>query len=436
MIRPVEQKSEKTIIIGLDGVPVGMIEKLVAQGIMPHIGRLIGEGQFGPMESTIPEVSSVAWSTMITGVNPGQHGIYGFTDLFSGSYQVRYPCYRDLQVAPFWENHSAPSVILNVPGTYPVREMNGVHVAGFVALDLARSVYPSDLLAILQEMDYRLDVDSQKAHQSMDLFWADLEKTHRARIQAWRHLWTKQPWQTFMLVFTGTDRLLHFLWDAWEDTGHKYHQRFLDYFHSIDQVVGEIAATLVPDDRLIMLSDHGFERLDWNVYVNFHLQQAGLLRFRTSPPGSLKDIDPSSKAFALDPGRIYVHAQGRFPGGTIEPDAVPGVVEEVEKVFDSLRIDGRKVVRRMCRRDDIYHGPCVESAPDLVLVAAEGFNLKANLKAASLSGRDAFTGKHTQDTAFCLLRGFIPAPQPRFSIQEVASIMKSPHLEPSSLGSR
>jgi len=436
VIRPLEQSTVKTIVIGLDGVPVGMIEALVGQGVMPQTGRLIAQGQFGPMDSTIPEVSSVAWSTMITGANPGQHGIYGFTDLFPGSYQVRYPCYRDLRAAPFWENQSHPSVILNVPGTYPVREMNGVHVAGFVALDMARSVYPADLLATLQGMDYRLDVDSQKAHQSMDLFWADLEKTHRARIEAWRHLWTTRPWQTFMLVFTGTDRLMHFLWDAWEDPHHKYHQRFLDYFHSIDEVVGQIAATLNPEDRLVMLSDHGFERLDRNVYVNYCLQQSGFLRFRTTPPGSLKDIEPSSRAFALDPGRIYIHTQGRFPGGSVRPEEVSVVAEQIEQAFDSLRIDGRKVIRRICRRDEIYQGPCVASAPDLVLVAAEGFNLKANLKATGVSDRDAFTGKHTQDTAFCLLRGFAPQRLTRFSIQDVMGIMKSARLEHSSPGNR
>lgn len=414
-----------------------MIERLVSQGIMPHTGRLIADSQFGPMDSTIPEVSSVAWSTMITGVNPGRHGIYGFTDLFPGSYQVRYPCYRDLQVAPFWESRPDPSIILNVPGTYPVRKMNGVHVSGFVSLDLARSVYPSDLLATLQEMDYRLDVDSQKARQSMDLFWADLEKTHRARIQAWRHLWNEKSWQTFMLVFTGTDRLMHFLWDAWEDPHHKYHQRFLDYFHSIDQVVGEITATLTPDDRLVMLSDHGFERLDWNVYVNYLLQQAGLLGFRRNPPASLKDIDPSSRAFALDPGRIYVHAQGRFPGGSVRPEEVPIVVEELEKLFGSLQVHGRNAIRRICRRDAIYQGSCVSSAPDLVLVAGEGFNLKANLKAATLFDRDGFTGKHTQDTAFCLLRGYAPRQQEeRIAIQDVTGIMESAHLDFLSSGSR
>lgn len=406
-----------------------MIERLVSQGIMPHTGRLIEEGIFGPMDSTIPEVSSVAWSTMVTGVNPGRHGIYGFTDLFSGSYQVRYPSYRDLRAVPFWENQSAPSVILNVPGTYPVREMNGVHVAGFVALDLTRSVYPADLLEVLQEMDYRLDVDSQKARQSMDLFWVDLEKTHRARIEAWRYLWNTRDWQFFMLVFTGTDRLMHFLWEAWEDSSHKYHQRFLDYFHSIDRVIGEMVSTLAAEDRFVMLSDHGFERLDWNVYVNYLLQQAGLLGFRRNPPASLKDIDPSSRAFALDPGRIYVHAQGRFPSGCVRSQDIPMVVEELENLLGGLQIHGRKGFRRICRRDDIYQGPYVSSAPDLVLVGAEGLNLKANLKATTLLDRDGLTGKHTQDTAFCLLRGFSAQPKERMAIQDVVGIMDSAHLD-------
>jgi predicted AlkP superfamily phosphohydrolase/phosphomutase len=415
-------QSPKTIIIGLDGVPFGMVQALAGRGVMPNVQGLIRSGTFLPMDSTIPEVSSVAWSSMITGVNPGCHGIYGFTDLFPNSYQVRYPCYRDLKATPFWENGCGPCVILNVPGTYPVREMNGIHVSGFVSLDFSKSVYPKDLRPVLESMDYRLDVDSQKAAQSLELFYNDLEKTHRARIEAYRHTWSLVDWQVFMLVFTGTDRLMHFLWSAYEDSRHPFHQRFLDYFHSIDEVVEEIVSRLNPADRLVMLSDHGFERLEKNVYVNYLLKETGLLRFTSNPPASLKDIDSSSKAFAMDPARIYLHRQGRYPNGMVSQEQAGQVIEELESFFASVEIDGRKVVRRICRREEIFQGPCTDSAPDLVLVAAEGFNFKANLKAVKAADQDGFTGKHTQDTAFCLLHNMDGPPADRIAIDEVIGI--------------
>jgi len=81
----------RAVIIGLDGVPFGMIENFVRTGVMPNTGQIISQGVFRKMNSSIPEVSSVAWSTMITGENPGRHGIYGFMDLRKASYRMCLP---------------------------------------------------------------------------------------------------------------------------------------------------------------------------------------------------------------------------------------------------------------------------------------------------------------------------------------------------------
>ena len=70
-------KKPKTVIVGLDGVPFDMLKTLAQDGIMPNAQRLIGQGSFRAMRSSIPEISSVAWSSIITGCNPGEHGIFG-----------------------------------------------------------------------------------------------------------------------------------------------------------------------------------------------------------------------------------------------------------------------------------------------------------------------------------------------------------------------
>jgi len=68
------------------------------------------------MASSIPEISSVAWSPIITGANPGEHGIYGFTDVAPDSYRLSFPNFNNLQVPPFWMDKSyGKSVIINVP---------------------------------------------------------------------------------------------------------------------------------------------------------------------------------------------------------------------------------------------------------------------------------------------------------------------------------
>jgi predicted AlkP superfamily phosphohydrolase/phosphomutase len=237
----------RAVIIGLDGMPYRLIADLAERGVMPNMRALIAEGAFREMDSSIPEVSSVAWSSIITGKNPGEHGIFGFTDLSPGSYRLTFPSFADLKAAPFWEREgSGRAAIINVPSTYPAtaRAMNGVLISGFVALKLEKAVYPPSLAPELERLDYRLDVDSGLAHRSLELFLEDLQRTLASHIAACRWLWEKEEWETFMIVFTTTDRLAHFLWEAYEDEGHPYHSAFLAHLRKIDQAIGELAAGL------------------------------------------------------------------------------------------------------------------------------------------------------------------------------------------------
>jgi len=416
-------KSAKTVIIGLDGVPFGMLKDFAETGVMPHTAELISQGVFRKMNSSLPEVSSVAWSSVITGRNPAEHGIFGFMDLFAGSYKMRFPNFNSLKIPPFWEQLDEESVIINVPSTYPVHPMNGVHISGFVSVDFERSVYPKSLIPLLKSMDYRLDVDSQKAHSSMELFLSDLDKTLEARISSYRYLWDHYSWQTFMLVFTGTDRLMHFLFDAYEDKTHKYHDYFLNHFRRIDTVIGEVCSRLGKNDTLIMLSDHGFERLDYDIYINYLLASQGLLRFRAGRNIALNNIDYGTQAFSLEPARIYLNFKDKFPCGTVEKAQAPELLSRLEELFRSLRVDGRMVIRDVYRKEQIYHGPYLNDAPDMVLVGAEGFNLKSNVKAGHLSDKAVFTGKHTQDDAFLLINNEIIVPE-KPAVWDVKSIIE------------
>lgn len=395
----------RTIIIGLDGVPYNLLTDLSARGITPNIKQLISSSYFRKMRSSIPEISSVAWSSIITGKNPGEHSIYGFIDLYPGTYKIRFPNFNDLKASPFWERSDRQSVIFNVPATYPVKPMRGVHISGFVSIRLEKSVYPGSLLQKLQEYDYRVDVDSEKAHKSYDLFLSDLNKTLDARIEAYRYIWENTEWDLFMIVFTGTDRLMHFLWNAYEDENNKYHRAFLDFFRRVDETIGEIWGRLDEKDRLIMLSDHGFERLDWDVYINHVLKKEGYLQFKNSKQ-TLDNMAPSTIAFALDPARIYINFKDRYPAGRVEEKDREKILTDLEALFTSIEIDGRPVIRAIYRKEDIYSGPYLAQASDLILIGDEGFNLRGSLMAKELIDKPIFTGKHTLDTAFLLVRGY------------------------------
>lgn len=400
------QMPHRQVIVGLDGMPYGLMQRYAQDGTMPNLGRLAKEGVFRPMASSIPEISSVAWSSIITGANPGEHGVFGFTDIAPGTYRRIFPNFDHLAVKPFWERKgSGRSVIINVPTTFPAHEMNGVHIAGFVALDLERATYPTSLVPTLQEMDYRVDVDSSKAHETLGFFLQDLNKTLKARIAVYRYLWNQQDWDTFMLVFTGTDRLAHFLWDACQDETEAYHQELLAHFGQIDEVIGEIAADLCGDDLLVVLSDHGFERLEKDVYVNYVLREAGFLSFQNESSPTLKAVSENTKAFALDPGRIYINLEGRYPRGSVKLSARESVVAELTALFESLEIEGKRAIKRAYRREELYHGPHMNQAPDLVLLGNQGYNLRGSWKAKQAFGQDRFAGKHSQGNAFLLVWG-------------------------------
>jgi len=397
------ERKKRTIIIGLDGVSFDLLEDLANKKIMPNVKEVISRGGFKKMQSSIPEISSVAWSSIVTGMNPAEHGIFGFTDLAPNTYCLSYPNLSNLKASPFWERDNTKQyVIANVPSTYPARQLNGALVSGFVALDFDRAVYPTSMINDLKNMDYRIDVDSGRAHKSMELFVDGLKKTNEARIAAYKHLWNRE-WDTFMFVFTGTDRLMHFLWDAYEDKSHDFHKAFNDYFKRIDDVIGETLSMMKDEDSLVMLSDHGFEGLENDVYVNFLLKEKGFLKFQEEDRKSLSNIDCDAKVFALDPSRIYINLKGKYPRGNVSLQDKKYIIRDIEGLFRDIEIDNRKVFGRIYKREEIYKGPYLDEAPDLVSMGNKGFNLKASMNSKNLYSKDIFTGKHTHDNAFLLI---------------------------------
>ncbi len=396
----------KIVFIGLDGVPHSFILDAVEKGILKNLGGILSDGKLYKIKSSIPEISSVAWSSLITGKSPGEHGIFGFTELAPNSYTMTFPNFNNIKSAPFWLNEDFSLrkdkrfAIINTPFTFPASEINGVHISGFVALDLKDAVFPESLFKQLDEMKYKIDVDSYLAHESINPFLRDLDKTLTKRIEASKEIFHNEDWDVFMLVFTGTDRLSHFLWDAYVDEGHKHHSDFLSHFQKIDQYVGEIFGELGEDDTIAFVSDHGFEALKLEVFINRYLHEWGYLKFRNDPARSYNDIDAGTKAFAMDPGRIYLNYKDRYPRGNVTKDDAAEIIESLREKFTSLRIDGKKVIDEIFLGNDVYHGQYKSIGPDLILLGASGFDLKGNIKSQEFYVKGIFNGKHTYYDAF------------------------------------
>jgi predicted AlkP superfamily phosphohydrolase/phosphomutase len=394
----------RTIIIGIDGVPYGLMDDLSNKGVMPNFNNLKKTGTFSKMRSSLPEVSSVAWSSIITGKNPGEHGIFGFTEIIPGTYALSFPDFNWLKEPAFWsKDKNKRYVILNVPSTYPAKELNGVHISGFISVDLERAVFPKEYVEKLKELNYEIDVDSSLVHKSKSLFFDKLKQVNKARIKALEYFWDNEKWDVFMAVFTGSDRLEHFFWDAYEDENHQFHQDFLNYFKRVDQVIGELAEELKEDDLLVILSDHGMGKIKGNFYVNAFLREHGFLDLDDSLKGYNK-ITSKTKAFALDPARIYIHSKGKYPNGAVEEKDKEKIIEEIIGIFKEAEKDGQKLIKNIFRKEEIYHGKEIGRAPDLVLLRNSDYRLRANIEKDVVFESDIFTGDHTLDDAFLFVK--------------------------------
>jgi predicted AlkP superfamily phosphohydrolase/phosphomutase len=419
------KKKPRAVLIGLDGVPYTLVQELVRKGVAPNLAQLAGQGpsHFKQMDASLPEISSVSWSSFMTGVNPGRHGIYGFMDLKPDSYQMYFPSYPHLKAPALWDTlgrQGRRSVVVNLPGTYPARPHPGVLISGFVAIDLKKAVHPPSVLPKLEGIRYRIDVDTSKAHDA-EVLYRDLDETLEAREKAFDLLWDEEEWDLFVAVITGTDRLQHFQWDAVSDEDHPNHPRAMAFYRKADAAVGRILGKLGDRDALYVMSDHGFTGIEQEVLLNRYLVERGYLAWERDPPGGFEDITPESRAFAMDPSRVYFHRKGRYPKGCVQEEQVPELREELKRAFLELEHEGRPVVREVYFPEQIYEGPEFGRAPDLVLLSHYGYDLKGNIRKPDVFDRTHFTGMHTRDDAFLLSNR--PLPDKRPHIQDVFGLL-------------
>lgn len=413
---------ERTVILGIDGVPFELMEDLSNKNILPNFKDLKKEFIFKKLKSSIPHISSVSWSSIITGKNPGEHGIYGFTEMIENTYSLKFPNFNALKSKTFWQkNPEQKYAIINVPSTYPPKKLNGIHIAGFIALELEKAVYPKAYIDILKELNYKIDIDTKLAHQqSKEFFINELFNILEIRKKVFNFLWNELNWNIFMPVITGSDRIGHFLWHVYEEKKNIYHQRFLNYFKEIDLIIGNIVNKLHENDRLIILSDHGMERSHQKVNLNTCLEKEGFLKLSNNLK-RYNRIMKSSKAFVLDPGRIYLNKKGKYPNGTVNKATESVIIEEIKNIFCDLRFNNQKVIKNIYKKNDIYSGKMINSAPDLVLIENKGFNINGSIGRENIfENETSFSGKHNED-AFILINQDIDVEKP--SVEDITKLL-------------
>jgi len=406
-----EKMKSRAIILGLDGVPFTLLKNLKNKGRIPNMASIFESGYLGQMSVCIPEISSVSWSSFMTGSQSGEHGIYGFIDLEPGTYNMYFPNFTHLKAPALWDElalQGKKTVVINMPSTYPARKINGALISGFVAIDINKAVYPSAIIPNLNKIGYRIDIDTERARQDCDFLFSDLNSTLAGREMAVDFLWKEIDWDLFIIVVTGTDRLMHFLWEAYENESHLYHQNFLDYFDKVDAFVGRMFDRFLrlngskeEQNKFYMISDHGFTKIKTEVYLNRWLQENGFLNFQKNKPKTIMDIGTGAKAFALDPSRIYINLKGKYPLGTIDSQSYDTVRKEIKQGLEALTFEnGDKVVKKIYHKEQLYFGSNADRAPDLIVLSNRGYDLKGKVSSEGVFGRTNLSGMHSQDDAF------------------------------------
>jgi len=409
---------KKALVIGLDGVPIGLLKALAESGVMPKMAEIIAEGGLRQMRASLPPISSVSWTSFMTGANPAEHGIFGFTDVDPDTYALKFPFFSDVKIPTFWDKlgkRGFKCAVLNQPATYPARDFPGVLVSGFVALDLEKSIWPRKYLAALKQIGYLIDVDSQKAKDDLDGLLDDLDATLKTRRMATAYFAEEADWDYFQVVVTGTDRLQHFLWNAVVEESDPRHDRALSYYAKVDDFIGKLWERFHQGrtgdnegDGVALLSDHGFCGQKKDIRLNAWLATEGYLKYASEEPRNVSEIAAGTRAFALDPGRIYLNVKGRFGKGCVEPGEAEGLRGEIAGKLAALEYEGEKVIPHIFTREQAFEGPLVDSAPDLVLVSKSGFDLKGTTRGKEVFADTHFQGMHTWGDAFVWSKMAVP----------------------------
>lgn len=397
----------RLVVLGLDGLPFSTATRLCLEGHLPRLAGLALSPQASPIQAELPELSPVNWTSFFTATGPEEHGIFGFTSLDPQSYALHFADSTQVRARTIFDRlgqRGLASRIVNLPNTYPAQPLKGMLVAGFVAPELSRAVYPPFLANQLHSRGYILEADTNRGGHDPQYLLESLKGTLRGRRAALELLWPDLAWDLFVLVLTETDRLGHFLFPALEQNSHPWREPCLDFLKKWDALIGEVLerfADLPGPKRLIVLADHGFTSLTMEVDLNAWLRQQGLLILKYAPENEwdCRHISPKTQAFALDPGRIYLHTS-KFARGRLSDTRAFTLREEVRAALLALTWQGAPVMQTVFSGQELYPSAAGPLVPDLVCVPQPGFSLRAKFDQAEIFGKAHRQGCHTANDAF------------------------------------
>ena len=331
----------RLLIIGLDGATFDLIEPMAAAGELPALGDLMRRGVRARLRSTVPPMTLPAWSSFLTGLDPGGHGLFDFTRREPGRYALRFASARDRSGKTFLRTLSDEGrrvASVGVPSTYPPEPLNGVMISGFdspvtTGID-ASFVHPPGLYdEILREVGpYRItDFQEMRIGPGWhDMAFRRIGETLEAKTAVVRYLLDREPWDGFMALFGEADTTCHHFWFC-HDPGSPRHDPEMakrhggavrSVYRKLDAVVGELIAAARggvdgEDAHVMVVSDHGFGGSGRKtLYLNRWLESLGCLAFRPRGPGAGFTALAKKAALRLLPSKVQ-EAFFRRAGGAV-----------------------------------------------------------------------------------------------------------------------
>ncbi len=284
-------------LLCIDGGDFAYLDPLMEKGKMPNLRKIKEEGVHGGLSSTMPPITAPAWSSFITGKNPGKHGIFGFALKKRGSYEytILNSALRDGKA--FWDilgETGKKAVVLNVPTTYPPTPVNGAMVSDFLTPSGKKDFsYPSDLVKELESKfgPYPLYFKTPIAitnDSNIDNFLTECHAALDYKFKVAFYLQEKYNSDITILHIWETDQICHWLWHIWDKDHPNFDRKkkdlFLskisDYFSKLDQYIGAILSHQGKDASLIITSDHGLLPFHLSFDLNTWLYKQGYLSLK------------------------------------------------------------------------------------------------------------------------------------------------------------
>ncbi len=411
------------LIIGFDGATFDLIKPWAAEGHLPRLAGLMRDGVTADLASTLPPVTSPAWPTFMTGVNPGKHGVFDFIQphgenfTLVNSTQIRQPT--------LWRRLSDKGYrvgVLNVPVTYPPQAVNGFMITDILSPRNAVISHPPDLIDRYEtEMGpYRVAPNVQYKPGNEAEFIADIYDLVDTHGRWALKLMEAEPVDVLMVHFIAMDIAKHALW-RFMDHSHARHEAspyehaIRDGYARVDAWIGRLMERLPAGSATIAMSDHGFGPLKNMVNLNVFFMQKGLMKLKPDFTTQLKawafrhGLTPSAayqwiarmglqnvvtrvskkarndivgKFLSFDSvdwsrtiaysmghvGQVYINRVGRDQHGSVSDADYERRLAEVSDALAELRDgDGRPILTNLVRGRDAYHGPYAALGPDLHL---------------------------------------------------------------------